>query len=128
MKVNFSPGFEILNSWCGTQMILDAWASVQANPATPEEEEPAQQLEELPVPMLEGNWESASDTCLVGVTLAKAVIDSSGWEYLDESRTRSSKKLGFVTNTSGSVLKVRINTAEGHGSSRSSVSSAGCLF
>ena len=107
------------------QMVLDAWASAQANPATPEEEDEAQ-VEELPAPMLDGNWESASDTCLVGVTLAKAVIGSSGWEYLDESRTRSSKKLGFVTNTSGSELKVRINTAEGHGSSRSSVS-AGCF-
>lgn len=94
-----------------TQVVLDALASIQARPVTPEEEQ--EQLGELPVPMLEGNWKSASDSCLVGEKLTDAVVEASGWEYLDESRTHNARKLGYIANASGSVLKVRINTAAG---------------
>ena len=91
-----------------SQAILDTLASVRARPVTPEERQEAS--EPLPPPMLQNNWESASDKCFIGPSFVQSVIESTNWEYRDEGKDKSKPKLGFISTTPGSILKIKVNT------------------
>lgn len=108
-----------------SQAILDTLASVRARPVTPEERQEAS--EPLPPPMLQNNWESASDKCFIGPSFVQSVIESTNWEYRDEGKDKSRPKLGYISTTPGSILKIKVNTTSPTGNPQLPVRGVVCL-
>ncbi|GFR42716.1 hypothetical protein Agub_g3640 [Astrephomene gubernaculifera] len=65
--------------------------------------------EPLPEPMYQFNTAPSSPMCLVGETFRSLVVESDGWEYLNEG-TAVKPKPGFVAKRPGSRLRLRLDT------------------
>jgi len=66
----------------------------------------------LPPPMYPGNYEEQGGLCNYDEGLRDVVVeaDSPGWSLLDEGHD-GRKKLGYVSSTVGSTLKIKVNTS-----------------
>jgi hypothetical protein len=70
----------------------------------------------LPPPLLPGNGEDSDGFCYMAEKLPALVkAPHDGWSWLDESRHTAAgrHKWGYVTNTSGSKLRIQIDTTIG---------------
>lgn len=61
------------------------------------------------LPLLAGNWEPTIQQCLFGAHFHSVVTEATGFTYLNEGTERR-PKWGYVGNTTGAVLRLRINT------------------
>ncbi len=59
--------------------------------------------------MCAGNWEPTSRMCLHNTDFKKAIADAKGFEFVNEG-TAERPKWGYVGNTTGAVLRLRLNT------------------
>ena len=96
------------------QYLLDGLADVKARPLVPAElllvSEPL-----LP-PLLDHNFESVSDKCFIGNKLVEIVVDKGGWDWKNEGKSVTNPKWGYIADTPGKTLSIKINTtaATGH--------------
>ncbi|KDD72590.1 hypothetical protein H632_c3152p0, partial [Helicosporidium sp. ATCC 50920] len=74
-----------------------------------DESDEAALAEPLPEPMFKNNYESATDTCVVGSGFKAHVTQHDGFEWVDEGKHGQSK-LGFVATAPGASLTLRLST------------------
>lgn len=71
---------------------------------------PPPELLAVPPPMLPDNWESPTDSCLIGNNFVAAVTEHSGFEWVNEDPKHTRPKWGWVAKAVGSRLGITINT------------------
>lgn len=108
--------------------MLDAFASLSSTPLSAEEEKlaeapslPPLTHDDLPPPVYENNYDiEGRNTCLLGSDLEKLAVNVNGWTWTDESR----KKWGWVGNSTGAVIEMKIPAIAAHHSFRQNKSQA----
>lgn len=89
-------------------LVRTVYNSLEHKPYNADEED-AFALAPLPAPMVPGNYESISDKCFIGMHFVDTVKEKEGFDWINESKT-DRPKWGFVANTTGSFLRIHIDT------------------
>ncbi|GIL59876.1 hypothetical protein Vafri_14684 [Volvox africanus] len=91
------------------QLVLDVWADVAAGyQLSPEDQQNIDAP--LPVPMLPDNLESKADKCFIGPAFQRTMIESGGFEWINEGKAAHLPKWGFVSDVPDTYIKFKINT------------------
>ena len=89
-------------------LIMKAASNLQQQPVM--EEDRTEAAAALRSPMLPGNHAAHTNLCSVGPAFkSESVIEAEGWEWVNESKNER-PKWGYVCNTPGKELKVRVST------------------
>ncbi|GIL54431.1 hypothetical protein Vafri_9966 [Volvox africanus] len=93
----------------GAQLLLDVWADVAAGyQLSPEDQQSIDAP--LPVPMLPDNLESKADKCFIGPAFQRTVVETGGFQWVNEGKTADLPKWGFVSDVPDTYIKFKINT------------------
>ncbi|EFJ42302.1 hypothetical protein VOLCADRAFT_107349 [Volvox carteri f. nagariensis] len=91
------------------QLILDVWADVAAG-YEPSAEDLSVLNALLPAPMLPDNLESAADKCFIGPAFQNTMIETDGFEWVNEGKSAHLPKWGYVGDAPDKYIKFKINT------------------
>jgi hypothetical protein len=90
------------------------------------EQERARAVAPNPAPMHPDNHESVDDRCLIGNRFLDSVVRRQGFEWVNESPKTGRPKWGYVANTTGSSLVMKVNSKASSGDAKAEVGAAPC--
>ncbi|GIM10433.1 hypothetical protein Vretimale_13985 [Volvox reticuliferus] len=91
------------------QLLLDVWADVAAGYQLSPEDKQAMYAP-LPRPMLPDNLESRADKCFIGPTFQRTMIETDGFEWINEGKSAHLPKWGYISDVPDKYIKFKINT------------------
>ncbi|GLI61581.1 hypothetical protein VaNZ11_003996 [Volvox africanus] len=91
------------------QLVLDVWADVASGSQLSPEDQQAIDAP-LPSPMLPDNLESKADKCFIGPAFQRTMIESDGFEWINEGKSANLPKWGYVSDVPDKYIKFKINT------------------
>ncbi|GLI61503.1 hypothetical protein VaNZ11_003832 [Volvox africanus] len=91
------------------QLVLDVWADVASGSQLSPEDQQAIDAP-LPSPMLPDNLESKADKCFIGPAFQRTMVETDGFQWVNEGKSADLPKWGFVSDVPDQYIKFKINT------------------